>query len=88
MELKAQPEPSVALEPAVTDQSLSDLKEEIKTEAHQDIPDQNLYTHSNGHNGNTGGSWNEGIEEPGQGNNYGDGAMEPESHMIGIKEDG
>ena len=88
MELNLHPEPSVALAPTITDQAPADVKEIIKSEQHENMPDQNQYTHSNGHNGTTAGSWNDGMEESGQGNSYSDGAMEPESHMIGIKEDG
>ena len=52
------------------------------------LPDHDQQPFNSGQNGNIGPSWNDGPGGGGQGNNYGDVAVEPEQHGIGIKEDG
>ena len=55
---------------------------------HLGVSNDEQPTYSNGQNGNVEMAWNNGQGNGGQGDHYGDLAVEPEIHGIGIKEDG
>jgi len=65
-----------------------EVKQENVKQEQSGIPDHDQHAYGSGQNGNAGSSWNDGHGNGAQGNSYGDVAVEPEQHGIGIKEDG
>lgn len=72
----------------------NEIKQEVKVEEANGVSESSQQPYSNGQigqngqNGKTASSWNDGQGNGMQGNQYGDMAVEPENHGIGIKEDG
>ena len=93
----AKPEPSVQdfhpepVEAPVPNESVaftSVAKQELKDEELGGIPVKEEPTYGNGHNDDTGPSWDSGQANGGNGHQYNDAVMEQEPAPIGIKEDG
>ncbi|KAL9137196.1 MAG: hypothetical protein Q9175_001590 [Cornicularia normoerica] len=83
-----QPEPVQAPGPNDNGASTSDANQEPKDEESGGASVKEEPTYGNGHNGDTGPSWNAGQASGGNANQYNDAVMEQEPAPIGIKEDG
>ncbi|KAF6238917.1 hypothetical protein HO173_002789 [Letharia columbiana] len=83
-----QPEPIQASAPSDTGAFTSDANPEPKDEESGSAPIKDEPMYGNGHNGDTGPSWNAGQANGGNAHQYNDAAMEQEPAPIGIKEDG
>lgn len=71
--------PAPTIDPPVHDS----LKEENGLQEHHSQPHQEQHTYAGGQAGNGAQAWNDGM-----GDDYGEIAIEPETHGTGIKEDG
>ncbi|KAF6228410.1 hypothetical protein HO133_008140 [Letharia lupina] len=83
-----QREPIQASAPSDTGAFTSDANPEPKDEESGSAPIKDEPMYGNGHNGDTGPSWNAGQANGGNAHQYNDAAMEQEPAPIGIKEDG
>ena len=83
-----QPEPIQAPAPADNGGATSDTNQRVKDEEAGSVPVKDEPMYGNGHNGDTGLSWNAGQANGGNTHLYNDAAMEQDPAPIGIKEDG
>lgn len=83
-----QPEPIQAPAPNNNGAFTSDANQDQKEEESGSVPVKDEPMYGNGHNGDTGPSWNAGQANGGNAHQYNDAVMEQEPAPIGIKEDG